>query len=123
MLLINYLYIRKEQIEMNINAFISNFKNHPVLFIGTGFSLRYLNNSFNWEGLLSYINLELTGNEEIFLDLKSQNQKEDGSYSYEKIASAIEQNFNDIVSKDRNGKFKEINDIFLRKHEKRCQYK
>lgn len=27
---------------MNINDFISNYRNHPVLFVGTGISLRYL---------------------------------------------------------------------------------
>ena len=27
---------------MNIQEFISNYHNHPVLFVGTGLSLRYL---------------------------------------------------------------------------------
>lgn len=37
---------------MDIQEFISKFKNHPVLFIGTGMSLRYLENSFSWDALL-----------------------------------------------------------------------
>ena len=37
---------------MQIQQFINNFKNHPVLFFGTGMSLRYLENSYNWNDLL-----------------------------------------------------------------------
>ena len=33
---------------MNIQEFISNYHNHPVLFVGTGLSLRYLENSYSW---------------------------------------------------------------------------
>lgn len=36
---------------MHIGDFIKNFTNHPVLFVGTGLSLRYLENSFTWDGL------------------------------------------------------------------------
>lgn len=97
---------------MNIDSFIKKFANHPVLFVGAGFSLRYLENSYTWEGLLKYISYELTGNNEMFLDLKSKHQKSDGDYSYEKIAGNIEMLFNNQLSEDRNGKFKEINDIF-----------
>lgn len=97
---------------MNIDSFIKKFVNHPVLFVGAGFSLRYLENSYTWEGLLKYISYELTGNNEMFLDLKSKHQKSDGDYSYEKIAGNIEMLFNNQLSEDRNGKFKEINDIF-----------
>lgn len=32
---------------MNNKDFIVKYKNHPVLFIGTGMSLRYLNNSYS----------------------------------------------------------------------------
>ncbi|MGP0887274.1 SIR2 family protein, partial [Serratia sp. CY74308] len=53
---------------MEIQEFVSHYKNHPVLFIGTGFSLRYLESSFSWDGLLSSISLELTGNPEIYYD-------------------------------------------------------
>lgn len=30
------------RIGMDIQEFVSKYKNHPVLFVGTGFSLRYL---------------------------------------------------------------------------------
>lgn len=102
---------------MNVSSFIDRFVNHPVLFIGAGFSLRYLENSYTWEGLLKHISSELTGNNETFLDLKSKSQNPDGTFSYEKIASDIEELFNDSLSKDRDGKFKEINDIFYKNME------
>ncbi|MDA6141455.1 SIR2 family protein, partial [Escherichia coli] len=59
---------------MNISEFISRFSNHPVLFIGTGISLRYLENTFTWDGLLSHISKELKGNSEFYLDLKYKYQ-------------------------------------------------
>lgn len=101
---------------MEIQEFIGNYRNHPVLFIGTGFSLRYLSNSFDWNGLLSHICYELTQDKETYLDIKSKCQI-GGEYKYEKIASEIEKIFNDTLSQDRNGKFKEINDVFYSKME------
>ncbi|TYB72166.1 SIR2 family protein [Bizionia saleffrena] len=96
---------------MNIKEFISNFKNHPVLFVGTGVSLRYLSNSYTWDGLLKKIAFDLKGNSEYYLDLKSTCQ-EDGVYNFEKLASLLENEFNETLINDRNGKFQEINDVF-----------
>lgn len=96
---------------MKIDKFISSFKNHPVLFVGTGISLRYLENTFTWDGLLSYISNELKGNTEFYYDLKYKYQT-NGEYDYPKIASAIETEFHTVLQNDRNGKFKHINDIF-----------
>lgn len=109
MLLVN---VDQGENEMNIKSFIEKYENHPVLFIGAGFSLRYLENSFTWEDLLKHISYELTGNNETFLDLKSNSQNPDGTFSYEKIAGKLELLFNEALSNDRNGKFKEVNDIF-----------
>lgn len=97
---------------MDISSFINKYVNHPVLFVGAGFSLRYLENSFTWEGLLRHVSYELTGNNEVFLDLKSKSQNSDDTFSYAKIASEMESLFNKTLSEDRNGKFKDINDIF-----------
>ncbi|MEH4627059.1 SIR2 family protein [Phytobacter diazotrophicus] len=102
---------------MEINEFIAKYRNHPVLFIGTGFSLRYLSNSFDWNGLLSHICFELTDDKETYLDIKSKCQI-NGEYKYDKIASEIERKFNEILSKNRNGKFKKINDIFYNEMDK-----
>ncbi|HBL7232741.1 SIR2 family protein [Serratia marcescens] len=102
---------------MEIQEFVSHYKNHPVLFIGTGFSLRYLESSFSWDGLLSSISLELTGNPEIYYDLKADSM-EDGEYSYDLLATKLEAEFNSRLAKDRDGKFKKINDIFYQNMEK-----
>ena len=99
---------------MTIQEFIAQYKNHPVLFIGTGISLRYLENSFTWDGLLSKIALELTDNPEYYLDIKAKCFIE-GKFDFLKIAALLEQDFNNKLSEDRNGKFKEINDIFYQK--------
>lgn len=96
---------------MNIKEFISKYKNHPILFVGTGVSLRYLKNSFSWDGLLSYISFELTNDEEFYLDLKAKCFK-NGKYNFEEIANLLEKEFNQLLSKDRDGKFKNINDRF-----------
>jgi len=96
---------------MNIREFVSRYRNHPVLFIGTGISLRYLKNSYTWDGLLRKISYELKGNNEFYLDLKSDCE-EKGKYKFDRIASLLENEFNAVLISDRNGKFKDINDIF-----------
>lgn len=96
---------------MNIKEFISKYKNHPVLFIGTGMSLRYLENSYTWDDLLKKISFELKGNEEFYLDIKS-NSSENGKYKFDRIASKLEIEFNKTLQEDRSGNFKDINDIF-----------
>lgn len=99
---------------MTIQDFIAQYKNHPVLFIGTGISLRYLKNSYTWDGLLSKIAFELTENPEYYLDIKAKCFV-DEKFDYLKIANILEIDFNIFLSQNRNGKFKEINDIFYKK--------
>lgn len=97
---------------MNINEFMGEYKNHPVLFVGTGVSLRYLTNSYTWDGLLVKIATELNGSDEQYYDLKSQCIT-DGNCKYEQVASKLEEIFNRRLIEDRNGKFKSINDHFF----------
>jgi SIR2-like domain len=96
---------------MHIREFISNFTNHPVLFIGTGISLRYLENSYTWDGLLTYISKQIKGSDEFYYDLKSNHEKE-GTFDFTKIATDLEKEFNETLIKDRDGEFKVINDLF-----------
>ncbi|HBV6025097.1 TPA: SIR2 family protein [Klebsiella aerogenes] len=96
---------------MEIQEFVGHYKNHPVLFIGTGFSLRYLQNSFSWNGLLEFISFQLTEDEEFYYDLKAESMV-NGEYSYDLLASKLELEFNKRLTEDRNGKFVKINDIF-----------
>jgi len=102
---------------MNIREFIGQYRNHPVLFIGAGVSLRYLNNSHTWDGLLKYISYELKENHEFYLDIKAECQV-DGKYNYSLIATKLEKAFNQALGNDRNGKFKEINDYFYTEMER-----
>lgn len=75
---------------MEINEFINNFQNHPILFVGTGLSLRYLNNSYNWEGLLKEISDYISDDPNHFYDLKNRvfntSKKE---YDLPKLATII----------------------------------
>ena len=96
---------------MNIKEFISNYKNHPILFIGTGISLRYLKSSYTWDALLRKVATDLSGNEEYYLDLKSACE-ESGKYRYDKIASLLDEKFTKTLVSDREGKFKTVNDKF-----------
>lgn len=102
------------RIGMEIQEFVGHYKNHPVLFIGTGFSLRYLQNSFGWNDLLEFISFELTGNVEFYYDLKAESM-ELGEYRYDLLASKLELEFNKRLAEDRHGKFEKINDIFYDK--------
>ena len=73
---------------MDIREFVSKYRNHPVLFIGTGFSLRYLSNSYTWDGLLTKISYDLKGNTEFYLDIKSKCEVA-GKYDFAKVASLL----------------------------------
>lgn len=57
---------------MNIQEFISNYHNHPVLFVGTGLSLRYLENSYSWDSLLKKVASEFNPDPEYYLDIKAE---------------------------------------------------
>lgn len=97
---------------MNVSEFVSNFKNHPVLFVGTGLSLRYFDNSYTWDGLLSKICMNYSDNPEHYLDLKYSCIDNNNICCYPKLGSLIEKEFNQYAEKNRKGKFKEVNDTF-----------
>ena len=44
----NLTLLYREEKYLNIDEFVMQFKNHPVLFVGTGLSMRYLKNSYSW---------------------------------------------------------------------------
>lgn len=99
---------------MDIKEFVSNFKSHPVLFIGTGISLRYLKNSYNWDELLKCICNKIFDNNEIYLDIKAKHISETGQFDFPKIGEEIEDLFNKFLTKNRDGEFKFINDEYYR---------
>ncbi len=97
---------------MDIKDFVAKFTNYPVLFVGTGLSLRYLKNSYSWDKLLEKICCDFKDNDsEYYLDIKARHCV-DGCFEYDAIASEIEQDFNKYLEANRNGRFKFINDLF-----------
>lgn len=83
---------------MKIEQFINKFQNHPILFIGTGMSLRYLENSFSWENLLKNISEKISGNSFHFQDLKNKAySKTSKTYDYALLASIIEQELDEVA--------------------------
>ena len=98
---------------LDIKDFINNYNNHPVLFVGTGISLRYLEDSYNWDNLLKKIISDIGMNEEDYYDIKADNQF-NGEYDYTRIGSDIEKIFNKKLAENRNGKFEKINNEFYK---------
>lgn len=96
---------------MKIDEFIGKYRNHPILFVGTGMSLRYLNKSYTWDGLLKKISYDLKGNDEYYFDIKAASEV-DGEFKYDRIASMLEQSFNSEVAANRTGPLGFVNDIF-----------
>lgn len=74
-------------------------------------SLRYLQKSYTWDGLLEKISLDLTGNIEDYYDIKASSRV-DGNFRYELIATQLEKEFNEKLANNRNGPFEFINDVF-----------
>lgn len=97
---------------MDIKEFVGGYKNHPVLFVGTGISLRYLKNSYTWDGLLRHICQEVFGDNERYLDLKALHAMRDGEFYFPSVGGSIEVKFNEALAADRHGKFKAVNDLF-----------
>ena len=98
---------------MDIKEYLSTYKVHPVIFVGTGLSLRYYEDSYTWEALLSKIVEESMGSREAFLDLKSQCMS-NRDIDYPKLGTLVEKRFNEIAMRDRNGKFRDVNDEYYR---------
>lgn len=93
---------------MKVNEFINQYKNYPIIFMGAGMTQRYYKNAFNWDQLLSKLCFDLTADEERYLNLKYDNKND-----LPLIASILEREFDETLKKDRNGKFKYINDVFF----------
>ncbi|WP_162926979.1 SIR2 family protein [Flavobacterium psychrotrophum] len=99
---------------MNIKEFVSGFKSHPVLFVGTGLSLRYLNNAFNWDELLKSTCKIVDKNEENYLDIKAKHIIDNGVFNFPSIGSDVEKLFNQFLTENRNGALKDINDEYYK---------
>ena len=105
---------------MKIQEFISKFHNHPVLFIGSGLSLRYSKNSYNWDGLLKKIAGELNSDSRYYMDLKSEHMNKTGGskYKFDEVASQLEIDFNAAVKGRKLDKLEYINELFYQNMKK-----
>lgn len=90
---------------MDINEFVSSFKTHPILFIGSGLSRRYLEYSPDWNELLSDIAKDIWGDDSKFLELSEKH-----NFDSSLIASDLEIAFKQEVK--ANKKFSRIKDQF-----------
>lgn len=102
---------------MNITDFLSNYRNHPILFVGAGFSMRYLSVSYSWSALLEKVSIDLSGTNELYKDLARENSNKDGDVDLPKVATQLEKIFDLKLKADRNGKFKRINDLYYTSEE------
>lgn len=86
---------------MEIKDFVSQFKTHPILFVGSGLSRRYLKESPEWSELLSNISKDIWGNDSVYLDLSEK-------YNFEPtlIANDYEDLFRNEIK--NNPKFENI---------------
>ncbi|MGZ9432452.1 SIR2 family protein [Mycoplasma sp. 613B] len=107
----------------NLKDFINkkNFNdNLPVLFIGSGFSKRYLVKSYTWRELLETIYKELLESTSKLSQEEKENSFLELVYKYKNdyslIAEEMEKEFNYLVKMDQVGKWKEINEDFYKNY-------
>ncbi|MTC21849.1 MULTISPECIES: SIR2 family protein [unclassified Providencia] len=87
---------------------IFNFKNYPIVFVGSGISKRYLKNFPKWDGLLEEYWDKITDNSNDFYNYLNKLKKEyQDNYTdetnlnhkiYTEAASYIEEKFNDLFN-------------------------
>lgn len=100
---------------MDIYEFVKEFKTHPVLFIGSGISMRYLENSFTWELLLKELALGINTDPNYYWDIKARSRGTDKSiFSFPKIASILEEDFDTYGSQRTDGLWGDVNSLFYK---------
>lgn len=102
---------------MDIYEYVKGFKNYPILFVGSGISRRYLLNSYSWEGLLEKVSVDISGNENFYIDVKDETRDEDGRYSLPKVASLLEKHIRKVCAQgthDKNGIWEDVNQKFYK---------
>lgn len=97
---------------MQLSEFISQYRTYPVLFVGSGFSKRYLRDMPDWNGLLQSIATELWENDWKYIDIKDEYRSEGGAFNYKKIGSYIDQEFTRILKEETPTKFDTVNQLW-----------
>ena len=112
---------------MYIDDFFKNIHNHPILFLGTGFSLRYLEISYTWEGLLQkiaddlFLDPEKPESNKHYLRLKRKCFVND-KLSFELVAQELESVFNEEVIENNNTKFDSVRELYFDSISKNQQF-
>lgn len=96
---------------MNIKDFVANFTNYPILFLGSGFSQRYLQNSYSWSNLLLKASQYITDSDREFLKYRNNHTKDNG-YNYEDVATDIEQLFEAKLDQTKDTKYSSLNEKY-----------
>ena len=97
---------------MNISEFISQYKNHPVLFVGAGLSSRYYENTYTWDALLCKICQEVHNDSKYYNNLKAKYYEND-TYRYDKIAGELEKISINILLKTLMANLKILTTYFM----------
>lgn len=88
---------------MKIDSFISRFHNHPVLFIGSRMSQRYLKNSYTWEKLLKKIGEDVLESSNRFNDLKKLSYDHSSkTYNLPKLATLLDEKIDEAVLNNKS---------------------
>lgn len=88
---------------MNIKEFFSTYHTAPILFVGTGMSLRYLNGSLSWKQLLESIMVKAKEPEKTYLDFTKECFKEgeiDNPMLGELISKVVEEKSSMLAQQD-----------------------
>lgn len=88
--------MNKENIQEVIKKTIQNAGHHPYLFVGSGFSKRYMGLE-NWEELLRKFCEEFSGDEFLYDSYANQIQDKDYYEKQPKIAALLEKDYNEAV--------------------------
>ena len=75
---------------------IQQTQHHPFLFVGAGFSRRYINTE-RWDDLLRYFCIELSDNEFLYDSYASQVSEQDYYGKQPKIASLLDKDYTQAV--------------------------
>lgn len=96
--------------ENKISTLLNNCNSNPVLFIGSGFSRRYLNLP-TWEQLLQEISNRINDSEFTFRKYASLSKNESGEVDLQKVATLIEE---DLIQKwYTDNKFEDIRNNYV----------
>lgn len=105
---------RVKEIQELIKDTIQRAGHHPYLFVGSGFSKRYMGYE-KWDELLRRFCVEFSGDEFLYDSYASQVKNEDYYGKQPKIATLLERDYNTAVFKEEKYK------VFLQNHKELIQ--